>query len=337
MEGLDLSETTPALSVVVNALLGGAYLRRALDALLAQDGPRIEIVVPFCPGLDSVGESRREYPAVRFVEAAGLPPEATLADPGLAHLVYDRRRAVGLAAARGAIVALTEDQMVPDPGWCAAVVRAHGACHAAIGGAVEHRGAGALHRALYFCDFGRYQLPFGGGEARALTDQNVSYKRAALEKIRPVWERYYHEPEVHEALRAAGEMLWLAPECVVRMDRGAPTVGSQMRERFAWGRVFGGQRARRVSRLRRLALAALSPAIPALILWRRTRDALRKRNPPGAVLATLPAMALLAMAWACGEAWGYVTARPFPGAVKPCSTMECDGDGVRHNRFLPGG
>ena len=333
---MDLSIEAPELSVVVNALLGGAYLRRTLDALAAQKGAAIEVLVPFCPGLDRVAELSGAYPKVRFIEVTGLPAEATLGDPGLAHLIYDRRRAVGLAAARGRIVALTEDQMVPDAGWCAAVVRSHSAPHGAIGGAVENSGAGALHRALYFCDFGRYQLPFGSGAAVYLTDQNVSYKREALEKIRGVWEQHYHEPEVHDALRAAGETLWLAPECVVRMDRGGLTLARQLRERFAWGRVFGGQRARRVTTGRRTVLAVLSPLIPALIVWRRMRDALRKGNPWCMVLATVPAITLLTLAWASGEAWGYITARPFPGTAPPCATMECDGDGVRHNRLLPG-
>jgi hypothetical protein len=308
-----LSERALTLSVVINTLLGGRYLRRAIDALQVQlNPPPLEIVVPFCPGVDDVEPLRREYPAVRFVEVNGLPSGAGLSHPGLAHRIYDRRRAVGLASARGEIVVLTEDQMVPDPDWCAAIVAAHRAPHAAVGGAVENAGAGALHRALYLCDFGRYQLPFGAGEAACLTDQNVSYKRAALEAIRPVWRESYHEPAVHEALRAAGSSLWLAPECVVRMDRRGLTWRGQMRERFAWGRVFGGQRALRIAPARRIALALASPVIPALIVWRRTLQTLRKGHPAAAVCAALPAMAMMALAWGCGEALGYFTARPFP-------------------------
>jgi hypothetical protein len=300
------------VSVVVNTLLGGPYLRRAIDALLGQrHAPPIEIIVPVCPSLDDAALLRREYPGVRFVEVDGLPPEADPADAGLAHLIYDRRRAVGLAAARGEIVALTEDQMIAGPGWCAAVAEAHCGPYAAVGGAIENGGAGSLHRALFLCDFGRYAPPFVAGEAQCLTDQNVSYKRAALEKIRHVWREYYHEPAVHDALRAAGCALWLTPECVMRMDRGGLTLGRQLRERLAWGRVFGGKRAQRVGASRRALLVLLSPLIPALIVGRRSLEALRKGNSPARLLAALPAMAALAISWACGEAAGYVTGRPF--------------------------
>ena len=307
-----MSETVPKLSVVVNILLGGRYLRRILDALAAQrNAPPLEVVVPFCPGIDDIESPRREYPAVRFVAVDGLPPGASLARPGPAHLIFDRRRAVGLAAARGEIVAMTDDQMAPDPDWCAAIAEAHRASHAAIGGAVENGGPGALHEALCLCDFGRYRLPFPSGEAAYLTDQNVSYKRAALEAIGPLWRESYHEPAVHEALRAAGGTLWLSPKCVVRMDRGRLSWRRQMRERFDWGRFFAGHRARRISRAHRIALAAAGPLIPALIVWRRAREAFRKRYPAARLCALMPAMAAMAVVWACGEVVGYLTARPI--------------------------
>lgn len=316
-----MNETVPKLSVAVNILLGGPYLRRVLDALAAQRAaPPIEVLVPFCPGIDDTGGEiatlRRDFPAVRFVEVAGLPPGATLARPGPAHLIFDRRRAVGIAAARGEIVALTDDQMVPDPDWCEAMIRAHRAAYEAIGGAVENDGPGVAHRALHLCDFGRYQLPFDAGEAPWLTDQNIAYKRAALEAIRPAWQAFYHEMAVHEALRAAGGRLWLTPECVVRMDRGRLAWRRQIQERFEWGRFYAGQLAWRVSRARRIVLAVAWPAIPALIVWRRVREALRKGCPAAALCAALPAMAAMALVWSCGEAVGYFTARPVAGLTE---------------------
>ena len=310
------------ISVVVNTLLGGPYLGRILRALLAQQGaPALEIIVPWCPSIDDVTAQRSAFPSVRFVAVDGLPPEATLSDPELAHLIYDRRRAVGLAAAHGDIVVLTEDQMLPDPGWCAAILEAHREPFAAIGGAVVNAGPGVLHRALWLCDFGRYQPPFAAAEAASLTDQNVSYKRAALETTRREWSRFYHEPALHEALRAAGETLWLTPACVVRMDRGRLTWARQLRERFAWGRVFGRQRARRIPAARRALLILLSPLIPALIVWRCAATALRRGHSPLSLAAALPAVAILALAWACGETAGYLgstrLSNPSPDAPAP--------------------
>ncbi len=303
----------PALTVVVNMLMGGGYLRRCIQALLAQRGPAVEVVVPVCPGIDNVDEIRREYPSVRFVAVERVPSGADLSHPGLAHLVYCRRRAAGLAAARGEIVALTEDPIIPDSNWCEAIAEAHRLPYAAIGGAVEDAGNGVLHRALYLFDFGKYQRNFNAGEAVNLTDQNVSYKRAELEKIRHVWADLYHESAVHRQLRAAGKKLWLTPDCVVRFDRGPLTFRQQLRERFAWGRVFGGERAQHSSPARRAALLVLSPLIPGLIAVGRVLTARRIGYSLGCILLILPAISTMAVWWAAGEAIGYGTARPFPG------------------------
>jgi hypothetical protein len=309
------ADSAPQISIVINILLGGDCLRRAIDALLHQrNAPSMEIIVPVCPALDRVADVQRDYPGVRFVEVDGLSLEATLSDPGLAHLVYDRRRAVGLAAARGEIVALTEDQMIASPDWCVALAKAHRAPHPAIGGAIGNAGRGVLHRALFLSDFGRYEPPFTAGEAAYLTDQNVSYKRAAIEKLRHVWAEFYHEPAVHDAIRGLGAKLWLTPECVVWMDRQPLRFGQQLRERFAWGRVFGGQRAQRVSPAGRLLLLAASPLIPALIVWRRLAIALRRGHSFAGLLVVLPALFAMALCWAAGETAGYLTARPFGNA-----------------------
>ena len=239
----------------------GRPLFTAFDgALLAQRAPpSMEIIVPFAPAIDNFESLAREYSTVKFVVMDRLPGGLDPADRSLAHLMYDRKRAVGMASARGRIVAVTEDQMIPDPDWCAALIRNHKLPHGAIGGAVENAGQGALHLALYLFDFGRYQRPFPAGTAVQLTDQNVSYKRAALEKVRHVWAELYDEAGIHKALMDAGESLWISPDCVVRLDRGRLRLRDQLQERFTWGRVFGGKRAQRFSRLKRASMVALSP------------------------------------------------------------------------------
>jgi hypothetical protein len=84
-----------------------------------------------------------------------------------------------------------------------------------------------------------------------------------------------------------------------------------MRERFAWGRVFGGQRAQRVSSVGRLALFAAAPAIPVVIVWRRLATALRRGYSLSSLIAAGPVLAAMSLCWAAGEAAGYLTARPF--------------------------
>src|SRR6202042_3833936 len=115
----------------------------------------------------------------------------------------------------GDIVALVEDHGIVAPDWSARVVEAHRRGFAAIGGAIENGIDQPLNWAVYFCDFLRYQNPLPEGEAATASDANVSYKRSALEAIRPVWQESFHESSVNSALLAKGEKLAAAPDIIV--------------------------------------------------------------------------------------------------------------------------
>jgi hypothetical protein len=119
----------------------------------------------------------------------GLPQEHDF--PAVRHLVLlgrnvFRLRAAGLTAARGAIVALTEDHCRVAPDWIAAILRAH-AEHpeaAIIGGAVRN---GAVLQlidwASFFVSHALYLPPVDVRAGANITGQaNVSYKRQALER-----------------------------------------------------------------------------------------------------------------------------------------------------------
>jgi len=76
-----------------------------------------------------------------------------------------------------------------------------------------------LNWAAYFCDLGKYQNPVRPGRTPFASAVNVSYKRAALESIRPVWHDSFNETRVNGELLRRGEALALAPEVVVRQFR----------------------------------------------------------------------------------------------------------------------
>jgi hypothetical protein len=300
------------LSVVVTVVDGGAALRRCLTALTSQaDAPAMELLVPYDSTITLVAQLAAEFPAVRFVDAgppAGQPPFSSARGQ---HALIDRRRAVGLAAATGDLVGVVEDRGVPRPDWAAAAVRLHRALpNLVIGGAVENGRDHWLNWAVYWCDFGRYQLPFDRGPRHYLTDVNVVYKRQALEQTRDIWREKYHEPLVHWALESAGETLLLTPELVVDQLRDGLTVTGLLKERLAWGRLFGSLRVRESSRVRRIALTAISPLLPALLFWRLIREQVRKGAPSGRLLRVGPATLALLTAWAAGEALGYATGKP---------------------------
>jgi hypothetical protein len=300
------------LSVVVTVVDGGAALRRCLTALTSQaDAPAMELLVPYDSTIASVAQMALEFPAVRFVDAGQPAGQPALSSARGQHALIDRRRAVGLAAATGDLVGVVEDRGVPRPDWAAAAVRLHRSLpNLAIGGAVENGRDHWLNWAVYWCDFGRYQLPFDRGPRHYLTDVNVVYKRPALEQTRAIWREKYHEPLVHWALEGAGETLLLTPELVVDQMRDGLTVTALLQERLAWGRLFGSLRVHGSSPIRRIGLTVLAPLLPAVLFWRMIRDQVSKGAPPGRLIRVAPAALILLSAWAAGEALGYATGKP---------------------------
>lgn len=290
--------SAPALSVVVVVLAGRPYLARCLTALTQQaSAPDIEIIVPCDESMDYVPSLRILFPEVQFHCMSG-------------QLTYAELRAAGFRQARGKLVALTEDHCTPAPDWARRIIEAHSGPHAAIGGAVEKREPDTtLNWAVYLCDFSRYMNPVRRGPAFYLTDCNVSYKRAALQKIAEVWAGAFHETAVHSALRARGETLWLSPDILVYQQRDL-RLGPALRERYAFGRLFAAIRVAGQPAARRLIYVVFTPILPALLLGRATMNVLRKGRHAGSLLRALPAMALLASVWSFGEFVGYLTGRP---------------------------
>lgn len=300
------------MSVVVAVVDGGAALAACLAALAAQDvADALEVIVPSDARCDLSGV-RTQDPRVRFLELGEIATPHPAASLLAWHERIDRRRAAGLAAAGGDVVALIEDRVLPRRDWAARLLAAHAARPeaAAVGGAVAEGATQALARAVYYCDYGRYQPPFAAGPAAWLSDVNVSYKRRALDATREQWRERYHESSVHWRLREAGELLFTTPDAVVEAARGELALGALLRERVAFGRVFGFTRAQHAPLARRLAWLALTPALPFLLCARRVVERARRGSLLGAgFAAALPAIFVLSCAWSLGEALAYATGR----------------------------
>ncbi len=299
----------PALSVVVAPVSRGEHLAAALERLANQeDPPDFEVIVPVDGSVAGVEALEARFPEVRFVPVKGTAELGRSEDPGRAHLAIDRRRAVALAAANAPIVALTDEWAKPRADWCRALVRAHEAPHAVIGGAVSCGRDRPVNWALFFMDAGRYQNPLPEGPASFVTDVNVSYKSSALEGS-DVWRFEYHETRLHDELRERGETLWLSPDIVVEVDRGALGLAAALRERFAWARLYAGRRAQEVSQGRRALLTLASPLISILFLGRQCRLAWSRGQHRAELVRCLPILALMDLVWSVGEGIGYLTGR----------------------------
>lgn len=286
---------SPDLSVVVVTLVDVDHLRHCLAALEKQEGPAtFETIVPCDDTVGDTASLRAEFPAAQFIDLTG-------------RRTYAELRATGANAARGRLLAVTEDHCRPAPGWVQSIVTAHGQPPLAIGGVVEKTGPDrSLNWAVYFLDYLRYMPPVEGGETHELTDLNVSYKMSALQDIHAVWTKEFHEPSVHAALEARGGKLWLSPDIVVQQRREL-RIGHALWDRYAFGRLFGSTRAASVPGSKRMIYAALAPALPVLLVVRLTRHIMHKKRHIGPFLAALPWIVVLASAWAWGEFIGYLT------------------------------
>lgn len=160
----------PVLSVVVGTGEGWPYIRKLVEALRAEAEPLgAEILI-----VDGSGR-----PAPTADEVGPSVTWLTRSAPSVFALY-----AIGLRAARGAIVATTEDHAIPRPGWCSAILRGH-AAHpeaAAIGGAIENGSTDSLVEwASYFTTQGPHMAPLGDRVVPMTTNEaNVAYKRAAV-------------------------------------------------------------------------------------------------------------------------------------------------------------
>lgn len=296
------------LSVVVTIVDGGQALRRCLSALASQDKPPpLEVLVPYDATVEGIEDFRAEFPDFQFLDIGHQQPKRAATSLAGQHELFDIRRAAGLRQASGDIIALVEDRGVPRASWATNVVRSHARASAAIGGGVENGRDRILNWAVYFCDFGRYQLPFEEGPAAWITDVNLSYKREVLQRARRHWEARYHETTLHWELQRQGEELWITPALVVDQFRDDLTLGSLLAERYYWARLFAYTRVREISLAARIGLSVLSPLLPLLLFVRLLCYSLSKRRNVGRFFKAAPATLLLLLAWSLGELVGYVT------------------------------
>ncbi|MDZ4862146.1 MAG: hypothetical protein SGJ01_01775 [Gemmatimonadota bacterium] len=301
----------PALSVIVTIVTGGDTLRRFLQVMTRQEqAPTLEILVPYDASIPETAAIGREFPECILLDIGSPVTERPIGTAAGQHELYDRRRAAGLARARGTLISILEDRAPPRADWARQVVQLHDRLPwGVIGGAIECAPGDLLNWAIYTCDFSRYGLPFESGPRRWVSDVNVSYKRGMIDETREIWQNRYVETLVHWALLERGETLYLSSEMVVEYRGTHPSLPGALRQRFHWGRLFGHVRAMRLSPVRRVVYALLGPVIAPMLLLRHGRTQARLGNFPR-FLRAAPTIALLLAAWMSGEVWGYVTNRP---------------------------
>lgn len=303
----------PILTVVVTVVSDTTEqahtsdLEGCLESLQRQnDPPPMEVLVTCDARLSGIEKLQQRFPQVDFIRVDKLRTMRS----GASREHHDELRGIGIRRARAPLVALMEDHGRADPDWSAQLVKEHAQPYAAIGGAMENGIDRSLNWAVYFGDFGRYQNPVTRGPSAYVSDANVCYKRASLERISDAWPDAYNEARVHTALVEQGEILALSPDVIVFQHRLNLRLGQALLERYVWGRSYAAMRIATVSSARRVVFAALCPLLPFLLLFRQFKNVLHTGRNRAPFVRALPLTALLNIAWAYGELVGYLTGRP---------------------------
>jgi hypothetical protein len=210
---------------------------------------------------------------------------------------------------RGEVILVTKDHCIPSQNWVRALTDALQKGRAAVGGRIEiDPGSSAVEWAFQYVDFYRYGGPNGEGPAEFLSVCNVAYKRTALNAIRELWQATFVETTINDALRVRFGVLWRAPEAKVTLCR-AIGLREALRERYAYGRLFGYSRLAGWSGSRRVAYAILAPALPVVMLVRMAAAASASAPIARKLARALAPLTLLILARCWGEWLAYITGR----------------------------
>jgi hypothetical protein len=261
--------------------------------------------------LESLRRSGGAEPPIFAAVADGLPGGETLSGldavvvrrPGVTGVPQLRKLGADAAVAAGAEwIAFTEDSVLAEPGYAAAL-RATGDA-VAIGGSVGcDVGPRAVDWAVFFAEYASFLPPLERAGLRRLAGNNFAVRADALARFAD--PDAVHETFLQWRIEAAGQTCRYVDAFAVRHVRRYG-VGEAVADRYRHGREFGGLRFPGAGLVRRLAAAALTPALPLLLTWRIWRELSARRRHRGAFLRTLPMTLLLQSAWALGECIGYL-------------------------------
>jgi hypothetical protein len=286
----------PALSIVVASFRAPAVLRACLDRLLpqcARHGVEAIVARPPAPGdLEALAEAHTGLRVVAAPADADVP----------------RLRGAGLAAARGRLVALTEDHCRPAPDWVERLLT-HVGRDGAVGGAMENAArTRTVDWGAYFAEYGFFAAasPAAAAGTPALTGANVAYDRAVVGRVARWASAGAWENVIHARLAADGVALRFDPMLVVAQGL-TYAVPAFCRDRYRHGVDYARTRIaeERASGATRWIRAMTAPALPPLLAWRIARRA-RRPGQRAAFAAALPFTLTFLAAWSLGEAAGYV-------------------------------
>jgi GT2 family glycosyltransferase len=266
-----MSGLLPSASVIVPTHSRRESLRRCLEALATLDYPRelLELVV--------VDDGRRELEAL--VAPYRERVEAKLiAGPGKGPALA---RNAGIAAASGELLAFTDDDCAPDPGWLAALARAVGDRERIAGGrtvnGLPRNSYSAASQAINDAVYDHYNAD--PGHALFLASNNIAGPATAFARLGGFDGRFSlaagEDRDLCTRWLEQGGELYLEQAAIVEHFHELG-FGGFWRQHYGYGR---GTYLQRRFRAERGSSFELAPAATSGILGSAARRGLRERSP----------------------------------------------------------
>jgi hypothetical protein len=285
----------PRLSILLPAKLGYDTILVALDAWDAQTSRAdIEILI-LCP----------EHLGPTAAQVAQLKPGQIVVLTGSADL-HDMRM-LGIRRASGEYVVLAEDHCLPDPDYAAAILARLEEGWDGVGPALRPGiRETCWSEASFLIGYGEWMEPVASGPTEILCGWNGTVRTALLRDLADELSGLMRVGAFAiSRIRHRGGRFYLENRARMR-HFDPPGFGRELYLLAVVGLGFGGMRTREWSTAARLLYPLAAPAI-ACLHWNRAFTHFRRAGTAaGLRLGALAAAAVLAGAWAIGEAIGAV-------------------------------
>lgn len=247
---------SPFVSVVIPTRNRCAWLLEAIEAVCAQAyAGGFDVIVVDDGSTDGTAAAVRQRVWPVSVTVAGGCSRGPAA-----------ARNVGIAAARGEVIAFLDDDCVPREGWLESIATAAAGAGAA-GGVTRMMSDGSL---LSEFDCIRWNAAREANEEGALLSCNCAFRREVLDGgfdenfLLPGCE----DADLAERLRRSGVSVGRAPEAMVT-HRARPGIAGLVRTGFNYGRGWRYYRAKNGRPLTAASLVLMIAALPFFVLSMR--------------------------------------------------------------------
>lgn len=291
---------SPRLTVIIASYNSRDTIGACLSSLERQVDPNsFEIIV-----VDSSRDGTDEYVRQKFplVKMIHLPERKFCGDA----------RNIGIARARGEIVAFIDADCLAEPRWTLEILQAHKSEYPAIGGAIANGNPRSwIGWAAYFTEFSKW-MP--GTRPKLLSDiagANMSYKKKIFAEFGSFIEgTYCSDTEFHWRLCNGGHRLLFDPSIAVR-HCSIEKLGGFLKHEVFHGRCFARVRvqARDFSSLKRIVYSLAMPLVFIKILLDIVRENLGNRYYLKQFILALPLVVSGVFSWSAGELLGYLEVR----------------------------